>query len=163
MKHPVDVETRVSAELSQFIEGLVNDPDREEPPALKDVLTAFEAGTMEEALAAQMHPQERESVLIELDDLIDEYGEDMLAVNFVAAKASEALSRTIEAAANDPALPDEPTLGAVREAMLEGLTARLVGDGVIEPDEDQTLVAEIDALIERHGRDAVAQTFIRLE
>ncbi|MGZ5137398.1 MAG: hypothetical protein ACXWCX_06320 [Burkholderiales bacterium] len=101
--------------------------------------------------------------MIELDDLIDEYGEDMLAVNFVAAKASEALSRTIEAAANDPALPDEPTLGAVREAILHGLTAKLVGDGVIEPDEDQTLLGELDGLIERYGQDAIAETFIRLE
>ena len=110
-----------------------------------------------------MHPQERESALIELDDLIDEYGGDMLAVSFVLAKASEDLSRVIEAASNDPALPDQPTLGAVREAMLQGLTARLAGDGVIEADEDQTLLAEIDALIERHGNDAIAETFTRFE
>jgi len=163
MKHPVDVETRVSAELSRFIESLVNDPDREEPPTLNDVRTALQAAGMEEAEAAEMHPQERESALIEVDDLIDEYGDDMLAVNFIVARASEGLSRTIEAAANDPALPDEPTLGAVRDAMLEGLTARLVGDGVIEPDEDQTLLPEIEALIERYGSDAVAETFIRFE
>ncbi|MGZ5154636.1 MAG: MBL fold metallo-hydrolase, partial [Burkholderiales bacterium] len=43
MKHPIDVETRVSAELSRFIEGLVNDPDREEPPTLKDVQSALSA------------------------------------------------------------------------------------------------------------------------
>ncbi len=163
MKHPIDVEAHVSAELSRFIESLVNDPDREEPPTLKDVRTALQAAAMEEALAAEMHPQERESALIELDDLIEEYGEDMLAVNFVAARASEALSRTIEAAANDPALPDEPTLGAVREAMLQGLTARLIGDGVIEPDEDQTLLAEIEGLIEHYGQDAIAETLIRFE
>jgi hypothetical protein len=163
MKHPVDVDTRVSAELSSLIERLVNDPDREEPPTLKDVRSMLRAAGIEEAEAAEMHPQEHESALIEVDDLIDEYGEDMLAVNFIAAKASEGLSRTIEAAANDPALPDEPTLGAVREAMLEGLTARLVGEGVIEPDEDQTLLAEIEALIGRYGRDAVAETFIRFE
>ncbi|MGZ5137397.1 MAG: hypothetical protein ACXWCX_06315 [Burkholderiales bacterium] len=60
MKHPIDVETRVSAELSRFIEGLVNDPDREEPPTLKDVQSALSAAAMEEALAAEMHPQERD-------------------------------------------------------------------------------------------------------
>jgi hypothetical protein len=110
-----------------------------------------------------MHPQERESALIEVEDLIDEYGGDMLAVSFIVTRATEDLSRIIEAAGNDPALPDQPTLGAVREAMLQGLTARLAGDGVIETDEDQTLLAEIDALIERYGRDAVAETFTRFE
>lgn len=164
MKHPVDVETRVSAELSGFIESLVNDPDREEPPTLNDARAALLGLAVEEAEASEMHPQERESALIELDDLIDEHGGDMLAVNFIASKASEDLSRVIEAASNDPALPDQPTLGAVREAMLvEGLTARLAGDGVIEADEDQTLLAEIDALIERYGPDAVAETFTRFE
>jgi hypothetical protein len=164
VKHPVDVETRVSAELSGFIERLVNDPEREEPPTLDGVRAALRELATDEAESAEMHPQERESVQIELDDLIEEYGGDMLAVSFIAAKASEDLSRIIEAASNDPALPDQPTLGAVREAMLvEGLTARLVGDGVIEADEDQTLLAEIDALIERNGPDAIAETFTRFE
>jgi hypothetical protein len=163
VKHPIDVETRVSAELSRFIESLSNDPDREEPPTLNDVRTLLLAMAVEEAEVAEMHPQERDSTLIELDDLIAEYGGDMLAVNFVIAKATEDLSRIIEAASNDPALPGQPTLGAVRDAMLQGLTARLVGDGVIEADEDQSLLAEVDALIDRYGRDAIAETFTRFE
>ena len=61
--------TRVCAELSRFIENLVSDPDREEPPALKDARTALEAAGMEEAEAARMYPREREYALIELDDL----------------------------------------------------------------------------------------------
>ena len=44
-----------------------------------------------------------------------------------------------------------------------GVTAELVGDGVIDPDEDQTLQAEIEALIERHGAAAIAEDFIRFE
>jgi hypothetical protein len=47
--------------------------------------------------------------------------------------------------------------------MVEGLTARLAGDGTIDPDEDATLLAEIDVLIRRHGPDAVAEGFIRFE
>jgi hypothetical protein len=163
VRHPIDVETRVSAVLSLFIESLANDPDREEPPTLNDARAALLEVAIQEAGATAMHPQERESVMVELDDLIDEYGGDVLAVNFVATKASEDLSRIIEAASNDPALPDQPTLGAVRDAMLQGLTARLVGGGVIEADEDQTLLAEIDALIERYGRDAIGEMFIRFE
>jgi hypothetical protein len=110
-----------------------------------------------------MHPQQRDSSLIELDDLVDEYGGDVLAVNFIAARASEDLSRIIEATAGGRKLRGQATLAAVRDAMLGGLTARLAGDGVIETDQDQTLLAEIDALIERYGRNAIAETFIRLE
>ena len=163
MKHPIDVATRVSPELSRFIEKLVNDPDRAEPTTLRIARAALLQSTPEEPLLFEMHPQERDSVLIEIDDLIDEYGADALAAAFIEVKASEALSRAIEAACNDPALPDDPTLGSVREALLAGLAARLVGDGVIEPDEDQTLLAEIDALIERHGQEAIAEEFVRLE
>jgi hypothetical protein len=47
--------------------------------------------------------------------------------------------------------------------MANGLMARLVGDGTIEPDQDQTLIAEIDGLVERHGPDAVAEDFVRFE
>ena len=47
--------------------------------------------------------------------------------------------------------------------MVGGLTARLMGEGVIEADDEQILLAEIDRLIEHHGEDAVAETFIRYE
>jgi hypothetical protein len=163
VKHSIDVETRVTAELSRFIENLANDPDREQPPTLNDVRNALCARSFEQAEAAEMHPQERDSAVIELDDLIDEYGADVLAVNFIAARASEDLSRIIEAASGGRKVAGQLTLGAVREAMLHGLTARLAGDGVIESEQDQTLLAEIDALIERYGRHSIAETFTRFE
>lgn len=40
---------------------------------------------------------------------------------------------------------------------------RLVGEGVLEEDEDDTLLAEIDALIEQFGADALAEDLIRYE
>ncbi len=96
--------------------------------------------------------------------LIDEFGAESLAEHFVAAQASEGLSRIIEYAMANPAVVRHvPTLGDVREAMAAGLVAQLVGDGTLDPDEDQTLLAEIDALIERHGTDAVAEGFVRFE
>jgi hypothetical protein len=100
---------------------------------------------------------------VELEDLIEEFGEEALASDFVGVKASEALSRVIEAAMDDVRLTEEPTLGAVREAMSGGLIARLVGDGVIDADDDAALLAEIDDLIARHGEDAIAEDLIRLE
>jgi hypothetical protein len=163
MRAPIDVASRVSTELSAAIEKLANDPDREEPPSLAEVRAEL-AGTGADAQQlAVMHPQDRASMLVELDDLVEEFGAEALAADFVSVKASEALSRAIEAAMDDVGLTEEPTLGAVREAMTQGLIARLVGDGVIEPDDDTALQAEIDDLIARYGEDAIAEDFIRFE
>lgn len=163
MKLPIDVATRVSAELSAFIEELVNDPDREEPPTLQDARNALLETGGGDAAETAMHPQDRDSALAEIGGLIEEYGAEMLAHYFVVAKASEGLSRIIETAAADRTLPRAPTLGRVRQAMVEGLTARLAGDGAIDPDEHETLLAEIDELIRRYGTHAVAEHFIRFE
>ena len=163
MKLPVDIATRVSAELSAFIETLVNDPDREESPTLEEARNALLRSGRGEAAERVMHPQDRNSALAEIDGLIEEYGGDMLAYHFVVAKASEGLSRIIETAASDRNLPRAPTLGRVRQAMMAGLTARLAGDGTIDSDEDDTLLAEIDELIRRYGEHAVAEHFIRFE
>jgi len=164
MKFPIDVATRVSPELSAIVESMVNDPDLEAPPTLADVRSLVRHRvSAAEARDEALHPQERTSVLREIDDLVDEFGDEAPAADFVAAKASEALSRIIETAMDDPVVRHEPTLGVVRDAMTRGLTARLVGDGSIDPDEDQTLLAEIDGLIERFGPDAVAEDFVRFE
>jgi hypothetical protein len=56
-----------------------------------------------------------------------------------------------------------PTLAVIRDAITSGLPARLVGDGDLEDDEDETLLAEIEALIRRHGEDALAEQFLRYE
>jgi len=164
MRFPSDVASRVSPGLCAIIEQMVNDPDREEPPTLADVRSVVRHRvTTAELRDEAMHPQERTSVLRELDDLVDEFGGEAAAFDFVAAKASEGLSRIIETAMNDPLVRNAPTLGRVRDAMAHGLIARMVGDGSIDPDEDQTLLGEIDGLIERYGRDAVAEDFVRFE
>ena len=56
-----------------------------------------------------------------------------------------------------------PTLGDVIEAMDDGLVAHLVGEGVIEEDEDETLYEELEDLIDRYGEDAQAEDFIHYE
>ena len=93
--------------------------------------------------------------------MIDEFGGDVPAIDFVAAKASESLSRIIEVAMENPLVRRRATLEGVRDAMADG--ARLAGDGFIEPDEDQTLQGEIDGLIERYGGHTLAEDFIRFE
>ncbi len=163
IRPPFDVGSRVSTELSALIEQLVDDPEREEPPTLDEVRAALARARPGEAAFEALHPQEHDTLIAELDDLIEEFGGDLLAADFVAAKASEVLSRVIEAVMDDPSRSGEPTLGAVRQAMAAGLTARMIGDGVFDSDEDATLRAEIDELIERFGDGALAEEFIRLD
>jgi hypothetical protein len=47
--------------------------------------------------------------------------------------------------------------------MNQGLLARLVGDGTIDADQDETLFAEIDELIDRYGQDTLAEQLLRFE
>lgn len=159
-----DVATRVSRALSEVIETLVNDPDREEPPTLEAVRAALRGyGVSGAQFGEFMHPQDETSVLVELDRLIDEYGKDALAIDFVIAKASEGLSRVIQAAIDDITMPRSPTLGAVRKAMLGGLTSRLIGEGALDEDDEGALLDEIEQLVLRYGEHAAAESLLRFE
>jgi hypothetical protein len=102
-------------------------------------------------------------VLGEVDRLIDEYGRDALAIDFVVAKASEGLTRVIQAVVDDITMPRPPTLGVVRKAMLGGLTSRLVGDGALDEEDEGALLEEIEQLVARYGEHAAAETFLRFE
>jgi len=64
---------------------------------------------------------------------------------------------------NDENRENPPTLAVVRQAMTSGLLTRLVGEGVLDDDEDDSLQAEIEALIERYGADALAEGYLRYE
>lgn len=164
MKMPIDVATMVSRDLSTMIERVADDPDREEVATLADVRDWLRRRTASAEIRDEfLHPQLCDSMLAELDLLIDDYGGEAPAADFVASKASEPMSRIIEVAMEDPAVNRKPTLGGVRDAMANGLVARLVGDGILEPDEDQTLMDEIEGLIERYGADALAEEFVRFE
>ena len=47
--------------------------------------------------------------------------------------------------------------------MNAGLVTSLVGDGILDEDEDETLVTEMEALIGRFGSDSLAEDFLRYE
>lgn len=161
---PIDVATRVSAELSRLLEKLVNDPDREEPPTLEDVRALLRRRGDGRAREMEfLHPHDTESLLVEVDNLVEEFGGEASLANFVSGQASEGLSRVIEAAMGEPGTSRVPTLGTVRAAMTSGLTVSLIGQGALDEDDESVLLAEIDELIDRHGRDAVAEQFIRFE
>lgn len=165
IRNPIDVATRVTPRLSSLIERLVNDPDADEAPTLGTVREFF-TGLLPPAFneAERMHHFDvSESLLDELNTLIEEFGRDAPAADFVRASASEPMSRVIEAVVNDENRENPPTLGAVRTAVAGGLGARLVGDGVLDEDEDDALMAEIESLIERFGPDKLAEDLLRYE
>jgi hypothetical protein len=163
--NPIDVASRASPGLSARLESRVNNPECEQPVTLM-AARRFLA----DLLPADFREAERlhhfdisESLLDELDALMEEFGESALAVDFVQANASEPLSLAIESLVNDENRENPPTLAAVRDALLAGLGARLVGDGVLEDDDGDTLLSEIEALIEHFGADTPAEELLRYE
>jgi hypothetical protein len=164
-RNSIDVASRVSPRLSALLRGRVNNPECEQPVTLMAV-RRFLADLLPDDFkeAERLHHFDiSESLLDELDALIEEYGATALAVDFVQASASEPLSRAIETVVNDENRENPPTLAVIRDALIAGLGARLVGDGVLEDDEDDTLLSEIEALIEHFGADTLAEEFLRYE
>ncbi len=165
IRNPIDVASRVSPALSALLESRVNDPDCEQPVTLVAV-RHFLANLLPAELreAEQMHHFDvSESLLDELDSLIEEFGRSALAVDFVQINVSEQMSRVIEAVVNDENRKNPPTLAAVKDAIDTGLGARLVGEGGLDEDEDDTLVSEIETLIEHFGADTLAEELMRYE
>lgn len=163
--NPIDVASRVSPQLSALLSSRVDNPECEQPVTLMAVRRF-----LADLLPADFKETERlhhfdisESLLDELDTLIEEYGGAAVAVDFVQVKASEQLSSAIESVLDDENRENPPTLAVVRDAIVGGLGARLVGDGVLEDDEDDTLLSEIEALIDQFGADTLAEEFLRYE
>ncbi|MDO8932760.1 MAG: hypothetical protein Q7U97_10225 [Rhodocyclaceae bacterium] len=164
MRNAIEADERVSQELSALIEAMSNDPDINEVVTLGVVRDGIRQTLVGFAEAERIHRFGDEEMLgAEVNALIEEYGEDALAIQLATVKASEDLSTIIEALMDDTDADIALTLGAVRQAMADGLVAGLAGDGLIEPDEEQTLLAEIEGLIERLGEDALAEDVLRFE
>lgn len=164
-RDPIDVSVGISPRLSNLIESRVNDPDAEEPATLgsvREYLLSLMPSAFKEA-ERMHHFDVGDSLLDEMNTLVDRFGQDALATDFVRTSGSEALSRVIESVMNDDNRENPPSLGTIRQALIDGLGARLVGDGVIDEDEDDGLLAEIDALIERYGEDVLAEDLVRYE
>lgn len=163
IRNPVDASVYVSPKLSSFIDKRVTDPDVEQPLTLEQVRDYLAAMLTDSFVEAEdlHHFDISDSLLDEMDELIDEFGPSAPAIEFSQAMASEGLSRVIETVMDEHEYP--PTLGEVHEAMIDGLVNRLVGDGVIEEDEDDALETEIEGLIERFGADALAEDYLRYE
>ena len=165
IRNPIDIASRTSPELSSLIEAIINQFDSDEPVTLAAVRSFIE-----HELPAEISEDEHlhhfdtgESLVDELDGLIDQFGESAAAIDFVSVYASEPLSRAIETVVNDENRENPATLATIREALADGLAARLIGDGVLEEDEADLLMPEIEELIERFYAEALAENFLRYE
>ncbi len=165
IRNPIDIASRVSPELSGLIQSIIDQLDTDEPITLS-AIRSFIVNDLPAEIDEdeEMHHFDvDESLIDELDALIDQFGESAVAVDFVYAFASEPLSRAIEAVLDDQEQENPVTLSEVQEALVHGLTSRLVGDGVLEDDEADMLMTEIESLIEHYGPDATAEDFLRYE
>ena len=164
MTLPADLQETVSRELSTVIEAVIdNYEDQGHGPAtLGSVRAAMTGGLLQHLVEeGRVKSEDEDSLLAEVNSLIETSGDDALADLFTRPRASEDLSTVIEALLDETDEGPAPTLAAVRDAMSGGLLAKLVGHGQIDGDDEQTLLEEIEEMIERHGPGALAEEFLR--
>ena len=155
---PEDVFENTSEQLSAVITAVLDDDAIAQPATLSEVREAVLASVQTVTIPLnRFSTDDRQQLSDEIDALIEEYGKDALAVRFQRPWASEALQRLIEAALD---AYGEPTLGGLFDAAERGLLARLIGSGEIDDDEAQAVIAELQALIARHGTVALAEGFL---
>ena len=158
MDIPNDVFENTSGDLSAVIAVLLDDQNLAQPATLADVREAILSEVKTITIPLNRFSSDQQQALRdEIDALIEEHGADTLAIRFLKPWASKALQRLIEAGFDDPG---RETLGGLFAAAESGLLANLVGQGEIDDDEVQTVIAELQGLIDRNGPDTIAEEFI---
>lgn len=80
---------RISVELSAVIERLLTDPQRKALLTLADVRVDMDKSGLQWSPNGELlYPQDRTSLLIELDDLIGRYGAQTPALDLVGRKVN---------------------------------------------------------------------------
>lgn len=155
---PEDVFENTSDRLSAVIARVLDDDSVAQPATLVDVREAILASVQTTTVPLnRFSAGPTQQLHDEIDALIEEYGADALAIRFLKPWASEPLRRLIEASLDEMG---EPTLAVLFEVAEQGLLAHLIGQGEIDDDEAQTVIAELSQMVERHGPDALAESFI---
>lgn len=153
-----DVFQNTSDGLSALIAEVLDDEELAQPATLASVREAVLAEVKTVTIPLNRFSSDQSQELRdEIDALIDEYGADALAVRFMRPWVSDSLGRLIEAGLEELSTP---SLNEIFDAAERGLLAHLIGQGEIEDDEAQTVIAELGNLIERHGADALAEDFL---
>ena len=165
IRNPIDIASRVSPELSDLIQTVIDRLDTDEPVTLGAIRSfiVHELPAEIDESEEMHHFDTDESLVDELDELIEQFGESAVAVDFIYTFASEPLSRAIETIMDEQDQENPVTLSEVRDSLVDGLASRLLGDGVLEDDEADMLMPEIESLIEYYGPDATAEDFLRYE
>lgn len=159
MTFATDVYENTSEALSAIIERVLDDEEVAQPATLamvrEEVLKGVETVTLPLNRFSDDIMQELRD---EIEFLIDEYGHDALALRFLKPRASQSLTQLIEAGMDRRG---ELTLGQLFDELESGLLANLIAKGELDDDEAQTVTAELQALIAKHGADAIAEEFVR--
>jgi hypothetical protein len=154
-----DVYENTSEALSTIIENVLDDDEITQPATLasvrEEVLKDVKTTTIP---LNRFSDDQLQELRDEVDCLIDEYGGDALAVRFLKPRASQALTALIEAGVDRL---DEPSLAQLFDELENGLLAELIGKGELDDDEAQTITAELQSLIDKHGPEAIAEDFMR--
>ncbi len=162
MTTAADLSPFVSPALAELIRRTLERPDREEPALLATVRQAWAEGLGDRLIAeGLLDPRDEPDLEAELEALIEQHGADQPASGFLHFRANEDLSAVITALLDRRSDIEPPaTLGEVRDAMAAGLVAELEGEGEIDGDQETALATEMDALIDLHGEDALAEAVI---
>ena len=158
MTIPEDVFQNTSSGLSALIAEVLDDEELAQPATLASIREAVLSEVKTATIPLNRFSSDPSQELRdEIDALIDEYGTDALAIRFMRPWVSEGLGRLITAGLDELGTP---SLSEIFAAAERGLLAQLIGHGEIEDDEAQTVIAELNNLIERHGEDALAEDFL---
>ncbi len=161
MSFEIDVAGTVSGGLATVIDAELNNTSAPDPVTLGAVRDSMRGGLVAELIQSDVLPSdEDDTIFAEIETLIETYGDERPAQDFVRYRVSEDLAVVFQSALDSHAGDQPPTLGSMREAINAGLVANLVGIGDIDPDEDETLLAELQRLIVLNGEDAPAEEFL---
>jgi hypothetical protein len=165
MSIPTDLADHASPALTRVLKRILDDPERDEAATLATVRKAVSHGLVDAMIRrGELDESERDGVPEELDKLIEEHGEAVAAVHLLGFRASGPMSRLIRQLAARRADPEYPvTLGDVRAAIEAGLAAELVGEGLLDPEEEDELGPEADRLIRMYGEEALAEELLSPE
>ena len=154
-----DVYENTSEALSAVIEKVLNDEEIAQPASLASVREEVLKGVKTVTIPLNRFSDDQlQELRDEIDYLIEEYGKDALAVRFLKPRASQALTQLIDAGIDKLG---EPSLAQLFDELENGLLANLIGKGEIDDDEAQTVTAELQALINKYGPEAIAEEFVR--
>ncbi len=155
MSFPTNVYELVSESLSDVISHVLNDEEIAQPANLVSVREAILADIKTPTIPLNRFSDDQiQELRDEIDFLIDQYGGDALAIRFHRPQASPSLTLLINAGIEQMG---EPTLEQLFNALEQGLLAHLIAEGELDDDEAQTVTAELQALIDKHGSDALAE------